>query len=209
MSKPKSRGHVRYEPHGEMPNERWLVMKEEKKISMSAIIEATFKKLPWLGEHFDLTRVGKVSFRLFTYDLLGQDCEYHYPEYGEGHYYCPAYLGKKIILFSKEGQPIGQVGVRIEPAQANVPCRRFVFWKGTKNVPAETVLFNETVSQALERLDQKHKAYFIIGLLGCDLIITSPSSGNTITDSIEAEIEKAEVEVTLNLPAIYKYRQES
>ena len=105
------------------------------------------------------------------------------------------------MFFSKDGKLIGQVGLTIIPAQSNVPCRKWIFFKGTRNVPEETVLFDETVRQALERLDQKRKAFYIVGLLTIvglserDLIITKPSSGNSIMESVEAEMRKAEQEV--------------
>jgi hypothetical protein len=162
-------------------------MKEEK-ISMSAIIEATFKRMPWLDKHFNKQEIHKVSFRSFTHDLLGQECELGWRGFDDDI----PYIKKSIIFFSNEGKLIGQVGVKVEPAQANVTWR-FLFWKGIQNIPEEQVLFQETVGQALKRLDPKYEAFYVVGLLGSDLIITIPSEGTkNIRQSTNKELDDAE-----------------
>jgi hypothetical protein len=177
-------------------------MKHENEISKSAIVEAIFKKMSWLGEHFNKREINKVSFKSFTHTLLAQDCEFHPFEQGYEDLMgscdsTPARLGKKILLFSKDGKLIGQVGVRTKTIpKKSLTCRKFFFFGPvhTTIVPAyeEKELFLETVGESLERLDQKNETYYIVGLIGYDLIITKPSCGTNIQDSLVKELYDAE-----------------
>ena len=171
---------------------------------MSAMIQAAFKKLGWLFEHFGQRTIKKVSFRVFTHDLLEQDCGYHAEESGrngifcEGHYFKPSWNHKEIKFFLKDGKMIGQVGVE----DFFFPEKKRTSWKlfGGRTeviIPAysKEILFPETVGEALKRLDSEHNVYYIVGLLEGDLIVTKPSCGNSIHESLEAEMKKAEQEV--------------
>ena len=178
--------------------------KEERTASKTAIVEATFRKMGWLVGYFSRAEVETVSFTAFTHDLLAQDCEFdRYAEedcgpFGESLHLGRARIGKKILLFSKDGRLIGQVGRKIFHVPAGRQYRPRFLW-GTRGVNTpeheEITFFQETVGQALQRLDTKNEAYYIIGLHDNNLKITKPPGDGGFNEAIMAEMKKAEEEV--------------
>ena len=165
--------------------ERLSVMKEkEDKVSKTAMVNAAFNKLPFL-DCFDRTKFRKVSRRFIDADVLSQSSEYRRTTnpMGSGSY---VWIERRIHLFSKDGEPLAQVGVRKE---SQVVSSGFWLWKKRKTVEVDK-FFEETVNEALTRVGID-RVWYIVGILVDELIIAVPSAA-TIKEGIEKEAKRAD-----------------